>query len=512
MSTKKVVTLLVILLTMGLLVAPHSISAADKKVVVAIGMEPTTIDPSSSYLGSADYQVAENYAEYLIYRAPNGDLKPGLAASWKVSPDGKVIEFTLRRGVKFHSGDSLTAKDVEFSFERGQAKSSSVKTRLKLVDRFEIIDDYRFKVHFKMPDVTFIRNRGGAMIVSKTYFDRVGEDAFSKQPAGTGPYKFVRYVPGEYMDMERFDGYYGEKPSVKEARIVFIPEDSTRVSKLKAGEVDLIAACPYPLVVDIEKSPEFKTARLPVGHPTVSVGFSTMNPNNPWHDKRVRLAMAYAIDYDSILNKVLFGIANRWAFVMPHEPGYDPNVKPYPYDPKKARELLVEAGYAKGFEFKYYWLASGRYPMSREVTEAIGAYWEAVGLRPKLIGEEFVANINRVRSLKKPDSDYVCIGAYGRANLPDPSYCLGLYFTKDGGFSYYTTPELEKITAEAATTVDDGKRGELIKRAVKIVQEDVPSIPIFNNVAVYAMKKNVDFTPTQKYFQDLTLIKDITIK
>lgn len=451
------------IIIIGLSLAPYSnltfAAAPEKKLFIAIGMEPTTIDPSACWAGSGDYQVVENYAEYLIYKAPSGDLKPGLATSWKMSPNGKEIEFTLRRGVKFHSGDFLTSKDVEFSFERGRAKSSTVKSRLRSVERFEVIDDYRFKVQFKTPDVTFIPNRGGPMMVSKSYYDRVGEDRFSKYPVGTAPYKFVRYVSGEYVDIERFEGYWGEKPPVREARTYFVPEDTTRVAKLKAGEVDLISTCPYTSVKDIEKSPGFKTIRLPLGHPSVSLAFSTQNPNNPWYDRRVRLAMAYAVDCDSIIKHVLYDIPDHYPFLAPYELGYDPHLKHYPCDPKRAKELLVEAGYPKGFDCKIYWLAGGRVPMSREVSEAVAAYLEAVGVKCKLIGEEIAQNLSRRKGLNRPDTDYVCISSFGRAGMPDPTYVLDLFFTKDGGFSHYINPEIEKITVEARATMDDTKRG-----------------------------------------------------
>jgi peptide/nickel transport system substrate-binding protein len=511
MNARRIILLLTVVLMIGFLLVPYSNSAAEKKLTIAIGMEPTTVDQSSSYLGSADYQVAQNYAEYLVYRTPSGDLKPGLA-SWKISPDGNEIEFALRKGIKFHSGDFLTAKDVAFSFDRGRVKSSTTRTRLASMEKFEVIDDYHFKIHFKTPDVTFIPNLGGPMIVSKSYYDRVGEDKFVKQPIGTGPYKLVRYVPGEYVDMERFEDYWGEKPSVKEVRFLFVPEDTTRLAKLKAGEVDFIAACPYPSVKDVQTNPGLKVIKFPTGHPSVSVVFSPQNPKVPWHDRRVRLAMAYAINCDTIIKNILQGIPDRYVFLAPYELGYDPELKHYPYDPKKARDLLAESGYPNGFDLKLYWPITGRVPMLREVTEAVASYFEAIGIRTKLMGEEFAASLARVRTSKGPDAEYVSIQNAGRAGSPDPSYYLNLFYGKEGGFSVYYNPEFEKVAAEAKATINDTKRAEVIKKAVRILLEDVPSIPIFNNVAVYAMKKNIDFKPTQKYNMDLVLVKDITTK
>jgi peptide/nickel transport system substrate-binding protein len=520
MNSLRILVVLTIVLLLIVISAQYSrptlAQSAGKILLIAVHQEPTSMDPSLVYVGG-DYPVVSNYGEYLIDKAPNGDLRPGLATSWKMSPDGKEIEFTLRKGVKFHSGDIFTAKDVEFSFDRGKTKNPTTRTRLNLMERFEVIDDYHLKIHFKTPDVTFIPNRaGGAVIVSKTYYDRVGEEKFVKNPVGTGPYKFARYVPGECVDIERFDDYWSEKPSVKEARFYFVPEDATRLAKLKSGEVDLITNCPYPSVKDVENTPGLKIVKLSTNHPTASVIFSIPNSKVPWHDRRVRLAMAYAIDWKTIVDKVLYGIPNHWVFLDPRELGYDSNLKPYAYDPRRARELLSEAGYPKGFDLKLYWVISGGFPMAREGAESVASYFEAVGIRTKLIGEEWAAAQARRRSAKVSEAalnvEYVSFLSEGRSGGSDPSYNLDLFYTKGGGFSVYSNPEIEKLTAEAKATVDDLKRGELIKKAVRIIHEDVATIPVFNTVAVYAMKTNIEFKPTQKHAQDLLLIRDVTMR
>jgi peptide/nickel transport system substrate-binding protein len=350
------------------------------------------------------------------------------------------------------------------------------------------------------------------MIGSKAYFDRVGEEQFVKKPAGTGPYKLVQYASGEYADIERFEDYWGQKPSVKEARILFVPEDTTRLAKLQSGEVDLIQSVPYPLVKEIENKPNFKITKLATNHPTQSLIFANRNSKVPWHDRRVRLAMAYAIDCDAIIKHVAQGIPHRLAYLGPGELGYDPKLKPYPYDPKKAKQLLAEAGYPNGFDFTLYWPSTGRSQMSRELAEAVGSYLEVVGLRPKLSGEENASYMARRRGAKAPDADYVACGPNGRAGAPDPTYYLDLFYASEGGQSVYSNPEFDRVVAEAKATPNDAKRAELIKKAVKIGYDDVAGIPVFSPVFVYGMQKNIDFKPTQKNAQDLVLVKDITIK
>jgi peptide/nickel transport system substrate-binding protein len=285
----------------------------------------------------------------------------------------------------------------------------------------------------------------------------------------------------------------------------------TRAAKLQAGEVDLISTCPYPLVKDFEKSSAFKIVKLSVGHPTVSVAFSPQNPNVPWRDKRVRLAMAYAINWKAIVDNVLMGIPDHFAYLAPFEVGYDPNLKPYQYDPKKAKELLSQAGYPNGFEFTFYYPVTGRVPMLKEVAEAIASYFEVVGIKTKLEAIEWASYLDRYRKARTPESVWVSLHGHGRAGGTDPSTTMQLHFTKDGGFSLYTHPELEKLVVEAKSTINDAKRAEVIKKATKLIDEEVASIPIFNYVAVYVMKKNIDFNPLLGRGQDLIHVRDIKI-
>jgi peptide/nickel transport system substrate-binding protein len=315
---------------------------------------------------------------------------------------------------------------------------------------------------------------------------------------------------GQYIDLERFEDYWGKKPAVREARMYFVAEDTTRMAKLQTGEVDLVQGVPFNMVKMVQNDPNLKTATMHVNNAR-AINFSTRNPNKPWYDKRVRQALAYAVDCNSIIKNVLFGIPNHWPWLAPGEVGYDPTVKLYPYDPKKAKQLLAEAGYPNGFEMTIYWQMGGRIPMSAEVVQAVASYFEAVGVRTKLVGQELATFNEGRRAANKPTSDYVSYIAGGMAGSPDPTYGALSYFSCEGASSVYCNPEFDKILFEARATVNDAKRGALVKKMVNILREEVPSIPIFDNVATYGMRKNIDFVPT-KDRTDVVLIKDIAVK
>ena len=512
MKRNKMFVAVALVLFLGLL--PDFVQGAqvkDEVLKIAVTTEPSSLD-HSLYASSADTMVVSNWGEQLLGKATSGEIIPGLVTSWKMAPDGKKMECTLRKGVKFHSGDLLTAKDVLFSFERGRAKNVQMKSNTNSVERLEIIDDDHFNIYFKAPDVVFIPRQCSIPIVSRSYHERVGEETFMRQPSGTGPYKVVAYKPGEYIDIERFEEYWGKKPPVKKARIYFVSEDTTRVAKLKAGEVDVIRSVPFTEVRVLEKSPNFKVIKLETNAPTPGVTFGSKNPKMPWYDKRVRLAMALAIDCQSIIHNLLQDQAIHLAALAPDELGYDPEVKPYPYDPKRAKQLLAEAGFPNGLEVKMTYAMGARVAMAQEVVEAIASYWEAVVIRTKVVGEEQATMVVNRKKTLDPKAEYLAYWTAGFAGGIDPTHTLTRWMTTGGGAPLWSSPEVDKIVAEARATIDDKKRAELIKRAVRIIHEDVASIPVFTNVSYFGMKKNVDFTPTKKESTDLVLVKDMTVR
>ena len=313
-TTNLISSILLIFAFMFGLTVSNSESAAvsgaiKKKIIIVLPSEPDTLDLNSTKMPGISAPIAENITERLIGLTNDGKLVPtGLATSWKVSPDGKEVEFVLRKNVRFHNGDLFTAKDVQFSHERGLKNSQPYQRVMRYLDSFAVLDDYRVRFRFKNPDAQFLPSRG-TPVQSKSYYDKVGEDKFFREPVGTGPYKFVKWDPGLAIELKINENYWGEKPVVKEARFNFVREDTTRVSMLKTGEADMISECPFMVVKEVEKA-GFKTARQST-HPSVSVQFHTYNPKVPWYDKRVRLAIALAIDSKTMVYESLSGYSHQ---------------------------------------------------------------------------------------------------------------------------------------------------------------------------------------------------------
>lgn len=478
------------------------------KVTVALPGEPDTLDPTMTRFSVTSAPIGNNIFERLVDLTPDGKFVSGIA-SWKVSPDGKIVEFTLRKGVKFHSGDPLTTKDVEFSHNRAFKFNPTHQRAMRNLEKFEIVDDYRCRFIFKKPDVLFIPTRS-LTIVSSSYYNKVGEDQFVRKPVGTGPYKFVEWKLGEYIDITANENYWGAKPPVKQARFKFVREDSTRVAMLKSGDADIIMSTPYSMVKDVE-SAGYKTVRLPT-HPPTSIRFHTLNPDVPWFKRDVRLAIAMAIDGDAIVKNLFQGIPGRFTRLSPGELGYDPNLKPYPYDPKKAKALLAGAGYPNGFEMPLYYY-TGRIAGQKETAEAVTLYLNAVGIRAKIMGVEAPQMLDMVRA-SHDDTKAVNVGlaTSPMAHLPEPTEALATTYYSKERMNTYSNPKLDALIEIIQTTMDNKKRGELIRLAVKMIQEDVATIQLFTATDVYAMKSKIDFVPTRKNREPLMLIKDVKIK
>ncbi len=486
-----------------------SAESRTRKLVVAVKTEPDGLDLSGARSSPLTEPTALNITDKLIDLTTSGELVPGLA-SWKVSADGKRIDCTLKKGIRFHSGDVFTAKDVEFSFHRGKEKAPTIQRDTRLVERLEIVNDYQVRFHMKSADVTFPRRRF-LNIVSRTYYDRVGEEQFRRHPVGTGPYKFVKWEPGQYIELEANEEYWGGAPSIKQVRIVIVREDTTRVAMLKTGEADLIMETPYPMVKDLEKS-GFRTAKLPI-HPSVSLRFHTLNPDVPWYDKRVRLACAHAIDTKAIVNNLLHGLPDLYPRLAPYELGYDPEIKQYTFDPKKAKELLSEAGYPKGFEMPLYY-SVGRAAGVKETLEAVTLYLKAVGISCKVIGLEHVKFGENLRNNwhGNPKAVYAGVDTYPMANYAEPTNALDTSFYSGSSLSVYCNPKFDEVLQKARSTLDDNRRAELIKQGVRIIHEDVASVHLWADVQIYTMKKNVEYTPTKNADYALILIKNVKFR
>ena len=326
-------------------------------LIVALNVDSIpTLDPAMHRLRYAE-TVIRNVFDALVTRTTRDRVVPELAEHW-TQVSQTVWEFRLRRGVLFHNGDPLSVADVVFTFERVLregavgGKSSPRKGLLGPLAKVEAAGPDLVRFTLDKPFPPFLQALVHFQIVPKAYVERIGPAAFAERPVGTGPFKVVGAKLDSQVVLERFDRYYGGAPdlppvgpaSVKGAVFRMIPEPATRIAALKAGEVHIVQAVPLDLVPDLAKDRHVvvKTAE---GTRVYGVELNTVKP--PFNDVRVRQAMNHAVNWEQIVRTLYRGYGTRLATVfLPSGFGFDPGVKPYPYDPARARALLKQAGYA----------------------------------------------------------------------------------------------------------------------------------------------------------------------
>src|SRR5712692_7556945 len=258
---------------------------------------PTWFDPAETIQGTP-FMILYALHDAVVKPMPGRSMAPGLAESWSMSPDGLVYDFVLRKGVRFHNGEPVTAEDVKFSFERYKGVFS--KTLKEHVAAVETPDPghVRFRLKQPWPDfMTFYgtRTTGAGWIVPKKYVEKVGVDGYKKMPIGAGPYRFVSFTPGVELVLEAFEGYWRKVPHVKRPVLRVIPDHTTRVAALKRGEADVAFLISGEMAEDVKRTPglSIKTV-FPSNHWLIFADH--FDPKSPWADKRVRLAANLALD------------------------------------------------------------------------------------------------------------------------------------------------------------------------------------------------------------------------
>ncbi len=337
--------------------------------------------------------------DYLIACTPEGKLSPdlGLAHKWEMSPDGLTWTFYIRKGVKFHDGVELTAKDVKFTIEllmHPGSRSDNAPFINGAVKSVEVKDPYTAVVHCKRPTLFLEKvlsnmESTDGMILPKDYYERVGKDEFVKRPIGSGPYKWHSQVIGSFIKLEATHKHWRDGvPKYKYMTFLIIPEESTQMAMLKTGEADITR-------ISREGVKDALSGGLNVitkENSAILYGTPNMQWTSPaFSDIRFRKALNLAIDKESIIKNLFSGMAvplSIWPGSAISLCGGDPTLKPYPYDPKEARRLIKEGGW-EGYEFTLVSFPRAGCPEITQVNEAVAGYWEKIGLKPKIVRTEW---------------------------------------------------------------------------------------------------------------------------
>src|SRR3989442_746700 len=324
--------------------------AGEIAVSFHVTIAPSWFDPSTAPPQITPFGVMYAIHDALVRPLPGQKMGASLAESWTESKDGLVYEFKLRRGLKFHNGDPLTADDVKFSFDR--YNGSGARELRARVRQLEVVDPLTVRFHLKEPWPDFMTFYGttataAGIVVPKKYLEQVGDDGFRRHPIGAGPYKFVSHTPGIEVVLDAYTGYWRRVPNVKRLIMKSVPEGSTRLAMLKKGEADFGYAFDGPEAEDVKREP--KVTLVPSRHASLySIEVADQRDHkSPWNDKRLRLAVNYALDRRAISDAGCAGLCPPAGVVVPPVMDFALQTEPWPYDPPKAKRLLAQGRYPK---------------------------------------------------------------------------------------------------------------------------------------------------------------------
>ena len=466
-------------LALAVATAGPAAAAPTGEVVIAMPQLSQLFDPTGM-VGTTPHMVYEYVFDGLLNLGPDGKY-PGLAERWTVSPDGLQIDFALRRGVKFHNGDDFTAEDVKFTFERIMREGSTHAYRRGFVDaitRIDVIDPHTVRFVLKAPWLAFFTTTRYALtpIAPKAYYEKVGPKGFQDAPIGTGPFRLAGVKAGEWTKFEANAGYWAGAPKVKTATQRLVGEPFTRYAMLERGEADIVAGLTGPLLERIRNNPAVKVYQSRYSGTAVVLFNKSLFPESS--DRRVRLAVAHAINRKEIAEKIQGGVCSPGTGIFtPGTFGFLDGLPQIPYDPAKAKALLAEAGIKPGHRitFTIQTQSFAAVPNAPQVLEAVAGNLEAVGFKVERASVDNAAWLKMMRG-GKPTGVF-----YAPSSIPDDGgELINSYFVSFSGWTAKSVqvPEYDRMFAEQLKAPTLERRREILQQFARLEAENLESAPL----------------------------------
>jgi len=498
MSNKTMSNILFPLLILILIPLCAKVTAAGPKgtIIMARQQEAMFLDQN---VATSDRSInAMVFGSMITRNLFDGTYSPHLAESWEAL-DPTTWKFKLRKGVKFHNGDEVTSVDVKFAFERTTGKfdprfrgyrKGAIRRQVASI---ETPDNYTVIIKTRFADASFLGVAMLMQVAPKAYVESLGDREYAKRPIGFGPYKIKEIKVGEYLTFEAYEEYWNANPKrgeigrskVQNVILKTLPKEATMVAALRAGEVDGIYGVDIDSVKELENLPHITVYNAP----TPLHGFFILNfraekdpktgESNPLRDVRVRQAINYAVDWDSIIKNYLTGREWRTTLIGRTQIGYDPNAPIYPYDPEKARKLLADAGYAKGVSLQFHYPEQSRTPY----IDAVWNYWRETGIT--IVPKPHSSSVH-LRGVYRKRSDGIIswAGGYG----PDPGNWFRVMVPYNGLQSMHLPHEkVEELFKKQAVEFDKEERTKLIVELNEILLKEAWFVPTLRSVGHAAL-------------------------
>ena len=473
-------------------------AAPEGRIVVAQGVDPTTLDPHFHEETPA-YNVLLNIYDTLLFRDRDEKIIPWLAESWRVVTP-TTWEFKLRHGVVFHNGEEFDAEAVKWSLDR--LRDPELKNRqaanFRLVTSVDVVDKFTVRIVTGKPFPTLpnqLALRGA--ILAPRHFKGKDRAFTDRNPVGTGPYRFVRWDRDERLELSANERWWGGAPKVKTLIFRPIPEHAVRVAALQAGEIDLAVNVPPHLLPVIEKHPRLYSARAPSVRtlfiPIYTHQFDAANKptgpvEGPTADKRVRQAILAAVNPDEIIGTVLESQAIRTATPLTAKHfGFDRALRPVRQDPARAERLLAESGFPTGIDLTLN-SPDGRYLKDKEVAEAVAGQLTKAGIRTRVRTWEWTTYLNQLVYVHKAKP----MNLIGWGNTTwDADGTLVPLWRSGNPLANYHSPEFDSLVDEAQTSLDAVRRQEIYAKALRLLLDDGALLPLYQQMDLYGVNKRV---------------------
>jgi peptide/nickel transport system substrate-binding protein len=489
-------------------------AAHAQSITIGLAADVTSIDPHFHLL-TPNASLGEHIFDTLILKDENQRFKPGLAVAWR-AVDDLTWEFKLREGVRFHDGSEFTAEDVVFSLDRpATIKNSpgSYTIYTRAITGKIVVDKHTLRLKTARPYPLVPNEAGAILIVSKRAAQNATTDDFNtgKAAIGTGPYKFVRWVKGDRIELARNDAYWGPKAPWEKVTFRLLTNDPARVAALLSGDVQAIEAVPTADVAKLAANKELElfravSNRLIYLHLDSSRDASPMVTDkagkplarNPLKDARVREALSLAISRGAIAERVMEGAAVPTGQLMPKGLfGYIEAQQPERYDPDAARRLLKEAGWPDGFALTLHG-PNDRYVNDEKVAQAVAQMLTRIGVQTTVITMPAAAYFSRANRL---EFSLMLVGwGSDTGEVSSPLKALLASYDRDKGLGTanrgrFSSAKVDDLLLQGLATVDDAKRAKLLQGATAAAMRDHGIIPLYHQVNLWAARKGIVYTP-----------------
>jgi peptide/nickel transport system substrate-binding protein len=479
-------------------------------LVLAQGADPETLDPHRTTTRSTWNVLGSMYetlTRVMFSAEGEFELQPGLATSWELN-EGSDTEWTvtLQDGVTYHNGEAFDAEAAKFSIDRMLEGGEELiaRTYVQYIESVEVVDPLTLAITTTGPYPLLPLDMSNIYMVPPQYTAETAPEEFALQPVGTGPFRFVEWVPDDHLTVEANTGYWSSGPRLQSVQFLPIPEGSTRAAGLSTGEVDVATLIAIPDVATLQNTPDV-TVHTGPSQRTVFIVLSNLD-DGPTSNQMVRQALNYAVNKEAIIENVMQGYATilQGQTITPQYFGFNPDLAPYPYDPDRARELLAEAGYPDGFDATLY-TPRGRYVFDFETSQAVAGLLAEVGVNVTVEPLEWAVFIERLAN-----SDLGPMTYYGWATYNDGARMVEA-FSCDALYSHTCIPEFDEVYLASRATLDTAERERLIHETMQIQHDQAMAIFLFQLQNLYGTRQRVEnfvLLPNESFFLQEVSVAD----